>query len=77
MGKAIAEVNALYGETAWLSPEIKAWANLGIVGIVTYAPRYFAIQRRLKAEANGEDKRPIEVTPINSRGAAAATTATH
>jgi hypothetical protein len=72
-GRAVHDVEALYGEVKWITPEARAWGKLGLTAVMIYWPRYVAIKRRLAAEAKGENKAPIEVHPINRPAASAAT----
>lgn len=69
MGAAVAEVEALYADTSFVSPEIRAWANLGITSVMIYWPRYKVIKMRLDKEAR--QQQDIDVTPIRPNGEAA------
>lgn len=62
LGQAVAEVEALYSDVPFVSPEVRAFANLGITSIVIYWPRYKVIKMRLDKEAAAQ--RDIDVTPI-------------
>ena len=62
MGKAIAEVEALYQDVSFISPEVRAWSNLGITSLMIYWPRYRVIKIRLEKEARAQAD--IDVTPI-------------
>lgn len=66
MGEAIAEVEALYADVSFVSPEVRAWGRLITVSVMTYWPRYKVIKMRMDKEAAAQ--RDIDVTPIN-RGA--------
>ena len=67
MGDAIADVQSLYPDVGFISPEIAAWSRLAMVGVVVYWPRIVLIRKRLKEE---EAKRDINVTPISASSAA-------
>lgn len=73
LGKAIAEVEALYNDVPFISPEVRAFANLGIVSIMVYWPRYKVIKMRLAKEAAAQ--RDIDVTSIDRGAQPAAATA--
>lgn len=62
LGQAVAEVEALYSDVPFVSPEVRAFANLGITSIVIYWPRYKVIKMRLDKEARAQAD--IDVTPI-------------
>lgn len=60
MGEAVHDVEVLYGELPYISPEVRAWTNLALTSVLIYWPRYVVIKKRGQEEA----KRDIDVTPI-------------
>lgn len=64
MGEAIAEVEALYADVSFVSPEVRAWGRLITASAMVYWPRYKVIKMRLDKEAADAQRRDIDVTPI-------------
>src|SRR5258708_4631658 len=57
MGEAVHDVEVLYGELPYISPEVRAWTNLALTSVLIYWPRYVVIRKREREEA----KRDIDV----------------
>lgn len=68
MGEAVHDVEVLYGELPYISPEVRAWTNLALTSVLIYWPRYVVIRKREREEA----KRDIDVTPIRPPGSGVA-----
>lgn len=68
MGGAVHDVEVLYGELPYISPEVRAWTNLALTSVLIYWPRYVVIRKREREEA----ARDIDVTPIRQPGSGVA-----